>query len=48
MAGDVDVKKPIFKAIYPQKMILVPFDREKSGESISVKIIQFTPLCVEL
>ena len=30
------------------KMILVPFDREKSGETIGTKIIQFTPLYVEL
>ena len=33
-------KKPIFKAIYRQKIILVPFDRENSGESIHIlKII---------
>ena len=33
-------KNPIFKAIYHQKIILVPFDRENSGESIGIlKII---------
>ena len=46
---NVELKKnPIFKVSRFQEMILIPFDREKSGKSIGIKIIQFTPLCVEL
>ena len=41
-------KKPIFKAIYRQKIILVPFDRENSGKSIHILKIILQKFCVKL